>query len=114
MDAAPDGAAQRRTPRSRKPRTPLPERLVRRLAQEILDGRLTPGVRLEEQALADRFKVSRTPVREALQRLAATGLVERRPHKGVVVCSFDAPMSPTCLRPCASWKPCAPAWPPRA
>lgn len=59
--------------------------LEERLAEEIIDGRLLPGTRLEEQALADRFKTSRTPVREALRRLAATGLIEMRPRRGGVV-----------------------------
>lgn len=59
--------------------------LGERIAEEIISGRLLPGTRLEEQALADRFKTSRTPVREALRRLAATGLVEMRPRRGVVV-----------------------------
>lgn len=59
--------------------------LEERLAEEIINGRLLPGTRLEEQALADRFKTSRTPVREALRRLAATGLIEIRPRRGVVV-----------------------------
>lgn len=59
--------------------------LEERIADEIIDGRLAPGLRLEEQAIADRFKTSRTPVREALRRLAATGLVEIRPRRGVVV-----------------------------
>ncbi|MEL3891932.1 GntR family transcriptional regulator [Ferrovibrio sp. MS7] len=56
-----------------------------RLADEILLGQLEPGSRLDEQSLAQRFGVSRTPVREALKQLAVTGLVEARPHKGVVV-----------------------------
>ncbi|MBO6781828.1 MAG: GntR family transcriptional regulator [Alphaproteobacteria bacterium] len=59
--------------------------LEERLAEEIISGRLLPGTRLEEQAVADRFKTSRTPVREALRRLEATGLIEIRPRRGVVV-----------------------------
>lgn len=59
--------------------------LEERLAEEIINGRLAPGVRLEEQAIADRYETSRTPVREALRRLAATGLIETRPRRGVVV-----------------------------
>ncbi len=59
--------------------------LEERLAEEIINGRLLPGTRLEEQTIADRFKTSRTPVREALRRLAATGLIEIRPRRGVVV-----------------------------
>lgn len=55
------------------------------LAEDIVFGRLPPGARLDEQELADRFQVSRTPVREALKQLSATGLIEMRPHRGVVV-----------------------------
>lgn len=63
--------------------------LVRRLSAGIVEGALGPGVRLDEQSLAERFQVSRTPVREALAQLAAHGLVERRPHRGVVVAALS-------------------------
>jgi DNA-binding GntR family transcriptional regulator len=63
--------------------------LARRLAARIVEGELSPGVRLDEQSLAQAYAVSRTPVREALARLAASGLVERRPHRGVVVASLS-------------------------
>jgi len=59
--------------------------LEERIAEEIINGRLLPGTRLEEQTIADRFNTSRTPAREALRRLAATGLIEIRPRRGVVV-----------------------------
>lgn len=55
------------------------------LEEEILTGKLTPGERLEEIALAERMGVSRTPIREALLQLAASGLVESRPRRGAVV-----------------------------
>jgi len=58
------------------------------LEQEIVTGQLAPGVRLEEMGLADRFGVSRTPVREALNQLASIGLVEIRPRRGAVVAAF--------------------------
>jgi len=58
------------------------------LEQEIVTGQLVPGARLEEMGLADRFGVSRTPVREALNQLASIGLVEIRPRRGAVVASF--------------------------
>lgn len=61
------------------------ERLAGKIADEILAGKLKPGLRLDEQSLADRYKVSRTPVREALRQLGATGLVEARPRRGVTV-----------------------------
>lgn len=64
------------------------DRVVRALSDEIVSGRLGPGARLDEQSLADRFGLSRTPVREALGQLAAIGLVEKRPHRGVVVAAF--------------------------
>lgn len=63
--------------------------LVRRLSAGIVEGALGPGMRLDEQSLAERFQVSRTPVREALAQLAAQGLVERRPHRGVVVAGLS-------------------------
>ena len=71
--------------RPRMPRTSIVEELGRRVADDIVEGVLLPGVRLEEVALADRFGVSRTPIREALRYLEATGLVEKRPNRGVVV-----------------------------
>lgn len=59
------------------------------LEDDIATGRIAPGARLDETSLADRFGVSRTPIREALQQLAATGLIEIRPHRGAVVSSPD-------------------------
>jgi DNA-binding GntR family transcriptional regulator len=51
----------------------------------ILDGTFADGERLDEVQLAQRFAVSRTPLREALQRLALSGLVEQLPRRGVFV-----------------------------
>ncbi|SFC63619.1 transcriptional regulator, GntR family [Polaromonas sp. OV174] len=53
----------------------------------ILNGELGIGVQLKQQALAERFGVSRIPVREALKRLQAEGLIEHRPHQGSIVAS---------------------------
>ena len=61
------------------------ERLSSEIAEAIVAGELSPGSRLDEQALAARFGVSRTPVREALRQLGTTGLVEVRPRRGAVV-----------------------------
>ena len=55
------------------------------LEEDILTGVLAPGERLEEVALARRFGVSRTPIREALLQLSAAGLVETRPRRAAVV-----------------------------
>ncbi len=51
----------------------------------IVTGTLAPGERLDEVQLANRFGVSRTPIREALMQLGAIGLVEIRPRRGAVV-----------------------------
>ncbi|HUE44768.1 MAG TPA: GntR family transcriptional regulator, partial [Aestuariivirgaceae bacterium] len=59
--------------------------LVHALEDEILGSRLKPGDRLDEQALAKRFSVSRTPVREALRHLASSGLIEIRRNQGATV-----------------------------
>ncbi|MBR1123614.1 GntR family transcriptional regulator [Bradyrhizobium lablabi] len=61
------------------------EELRLQLADEIVRGTLAPGAPLDETDLARRFSVSRTPVREALRQLAASGLVEARAHRGAVV-----------------------------
>lgn len=51
----------------------------------ILNGSFSDGERLDEVQLAERFAVSRTPLREAFQRLALSGLVEQLPRRGVFV-----------------------------
>lgn len=61
------------------------EELRLALADEIVRGVLAPGEALDETQLAHRFKVSRTPVREALRQLAASGLIATRAHRGAVV-----------------------------
>lgn len=63
--------------------------LATRLEGEITQLRLAPGAKLGEEDLCDRFGVSRSPVREALQILAGYGLVERHPRRGM----FVAPLS---------------------
>lgn len=69
------------------------EQLGERIEECIVTGEYPPGMRLDEQLLADEFGVSRTPVREALIQLASTGLVEIRPRRGAIV----AEVSPTRL-----------------
>jgi len=62
--------------------------LVRRMLLSIFGGTWKAGERLREEKLAAFFQVSRTPIREALQELAAVGLVELRPNCGALVASF--------------------------
>jgi len=57
----------------------------RRLEAEIAEGRIEPGAKLDEQEIAERFGVSRTPVREAFRLLAADDLVELRGRQGAAV-----------------------------
>ncbi|WP_410218616.1 GntR family transcriptional regulator [Paracoccus sp. (in: a-proteobacteria)] len=55
------------------------------LSRQIVSGTLPPGTPLAEAALASEFGVSRTPVREALHRLASEGLIERGPRRAFVI-----------------------------
>lgn len=55
------------------------------IEREILTFKLKPGERLDEVRLATHYGTSRTPVREALRQLAASGLVDLRPHRGALV-----------------------------
>jgi DNA-binding GntR family transcriptional regulator len=59
------------------------------LKQSIVDLRLEPGAPLDEVRLAERFDMSRTPVREALVRLAAEGLVTQLPNRNTIVSPID-------------------------
>lgn len=61
------------------------DELRQMLADEIVRGAMAPGSALDETALARRFNVSRTPVREAIRQLAASGLVDARAHRAAIV-----------------------------
>lgn len=63
----------------------LAHRIARQLEDDILHGRRTLGERLDERDLAEHFEASRTPVREALQRLASSGLVTLNGRSGARV-----------------------------
>ena len=60
------------------------------LEEDILTGIIKPGARLDETVLAARFGVSRTPIREALQQLAAAGLIQIQPRRGATVIELPA------------------------
>lgn len=68
----------------------LSEIAYRRLEEAIVTLSLRPGASLTEAQLIDMVGVGRTPVREALIRLAQQGLVEVLPRKGVVVAGINA------------------------
>ncbi|WP_234186924.1 GntR family transcriptional regulator [Shinella sp. NM-101] len=59
------------------------------LRDEILDLKLAPGSPVDEVQLAERFKMSRTPIREALVRLAGEGLIETLPNRSTMVSNID-------------------------
>jgi DNA-binding GntR family transcriptional regulator len=62
----------------------LHEQAAARLRQAIVEGTIAPGAKLNERELAAQLAISRTPLREAIRRLAAEGLVELLPHRGAV------------------------------
>jgi DNA-binding GntR family transcriptional regulator len=68
----------------------LAEGLRAKLEAAIAAGRLEPGSRLDEQEIAQRFGVSRTPVREAFRLMAANHLVELRGRQGATVRAIKA------------------------
>ena len=55
------------------------------IERDIVSGKLTPGMKLDEEALASQYGASRTPVREAFQQLSSQGHIELRPHMGAFV-----------------------------
>ncbi len=64
--------------------------LVDVIRRDILTGELKPRERLVETALAQKYQVSRTPVREAIKQLEALGLVKLERYKGAVVADVDS------------------------
>jgi DNA-binding GntR family transcriptional regulator len=62
-----------------------PDTLADRISASIMTGEFPVGTRLRQQWLAERFGVSRQPVREALRQVQASGLVEVIPHRGALV-----------------------------
>lgn len=84
-DTKTDKGAGARAARSEAGRGYGALQVFERLRSEILSLELRPGQLIDEASLAARFHVSRSPVREALVRLAAEGLVDTVPNKGTVV-----------------------------
>jgi DNA-binding GntR family transcriptional regulator len=83
-----DGSVEKLPTQAARGKT-LKEATYGALKAMILIGELAPGSRLTESALAERLKVSRTPLREALNRLERDGLVTNRPRHGCFVAAFD-------------------------
>jgi DNA-binding GntR family transcriptional regulator len=68
----------------------LVDHIAATLQARVLRGEIPSGARLRQEMLAAEFEVSRTPVREALRKLQADGIVELEPHRGAVVRKPDA------------------------
>ena len=68
----------------------LSEDLAARIREDILSGKLTDGSKLTEQTICDKYKVSRTPVREALSKLEVEGLIENIPNRGAFIRGLSA------------------------
>jgi DNA-binding GntR family transcriptional regulator len=62
----------------------LHEATFQALRSLLVEGKITPGSKLNERELAERLNVSRTPIREAIRRLAADGLVELIANRGAI------------------------------
>ncbi len=89
-DAAPRIHQQARVTMSRPAVAPsLTERAYRELEERIVTLQLEPGEVLSETRLSESLGIGRTPVREALQRLAREGLVMVLPRRGVLVSEFN-------------------------
>lgn len=69
--------------------TSLPEFVYRELRDAILDGVFSPGEMLRQDEVASRLGVSRSPLREAMPRLEAEGLVVLKPRRGYAVASME-------------------------
>ncbi len=70
--------------------TSLADQLRESIEESIATGALPPGAPLDEIELARQYNVSRTPVREALLQLAATGMVDMRHRRGAAVAELGA------------------------
>ncbi|MFT4845384.1 MAG: DNA-binding GntR family transcriptional regulator [Cellvibrionaceae bacterium] len=61
------------------------DKLIAQITQEISSGVLRPGDQLEESVLAEKFGVSRTPIREAIRAMVGCGFLQTIPRKGAIV-----------------------------
>src|SRR3989304_3614263 len=74
---------------------PLGKKIGETIRGAIVNGQLPAGTRVAEPDLAERFGISRTPIREAFRQLESEGFITVVPRKGAVVASFFPRMSPT-------------------
>ncbi len=72
------------------PTLTVPEQIATKVGDRVISGQLQPGERIGEQELADEFKVSRGPIREAIRILEREGLVKVLARRGAVVTELTA------------------------
>src|SRR4051812_30935628 len=85
LRAEPKERAKRREPAPVETPESLTERAYRQLEEQIVTLQIPPGTVVSETLLAERLGIGRTPIREALQRLAREKLVVIMPRRGIVV-----------------------------
>lgn len=71
---------------------PSPDQIFNLIRDEIVGMKLLPGEKIPETQMAEKFGVSRTPVREAIVKLANLGFVEVRPQRGTFVTKLSMPL----------------------
>ena len=64
--------------------------ILRTIEEDIVVGKMRPGERLDERTLAQRFNVSRTPIREVLVRMSSLGIVELKRNQGAFVAEISS------------------------
>ena len=73
-----------------EPKLPISESLYMQLRKDILTEEIGTGLKLTEQELCNVYRVSRTPIREALRQLEIEGLVEIIPNRGAFAVGLSA------------------------
>ncbi|WGG50303.1 GntR family transcriptional regulator [Rugamonas sp. DEMB1] len=87
LAAAADGAAANSGARLKRGTTAVDLRIYRAVVNAVMSHRLPPGTHLGEADFCELYRVSRTTVRKALQRLAHDHIIELRPNRGAVIAS---------------------------
>ena len=66
------------------------DEILKHIQDDIVVGVTPPGTRLDERTLAERFRISRTPIREVLRKMSSLGIVDQRRNKGAFVAEISS------------------------